>query len=104
MQTYVVYIKTYSLYSINVRACSCRMVNAGGSKSLELVITDVDGFKPADACQVWEIAFDGIYLNHPRHSRLNKTLLAPATRADWIVECHQPGTYEVCRKICLSTV
>ena len=71
------------------------MVNADGSKTLELVITEVGGVRATEACQVWEIAFDGIYLNNPRHSRLNKTLLVPAARADWIVECHLTGTYEV---------
>jgi len=72
-----------------------RIVNAAGSKSLELVITEEYSKTPAEACQVWEIAIDGIYLNEPRTLRLGKTFLIPACKVDWIVVCNRPGRYKV---------
>jgi len=71
------------------------MVNAAGSKSLELLITKENSSTPADACEVREIAFDGIYLNETRSPRLGKTFLVPSSKADWIVVCNKPGRYEV---------
>ena len=71
------------------------MVNTAGSKTLELLIAEVNSRVPTSACEVWEIAFDGMYLNNARTPRLGKTFLVPAAKADWIVVCNQPGTYEV---------
>ena len=71
------------------------MVNAAGSKALELLISEVNDNNSTDACQVWEIALDGIYLNQPRIPRLGKILLVPSSRADLVVVCNRPGTYEV---------
>jgi len=71
------------------------MVNAAGSKALELLISEVNGNNPTDACKVWEIARDGIYLNQARFPRQGKIFLVPSARADMIVVCNQPGTYEV---------
>ena len=72
------------------------MVNAAGSKTLELLVTSKNNRTPTDACQIWEIAFDGIYLDSPRVPRLGKTFLVPSSKAEWIIVCNRRGTYEVC--------
>lgn len=71
------------------------MVNAGGTRTLQLMITDVNGKTPTSACDVWEISFDGMYLNNPREPHLGRTLIVPASKCDWIVVCNEPGNYEV---------
>lgn len=75
------------------------MVNTGGSRTLELQITEEGSLNATDACEFWEIAFDGVYLDLARKAKLGKTFLPPAGRADWIVVCNRPGTYEV-QKCC----
>ncbi|XP_078484901.1 multicopper oxidase mco-like [Ciona intestinalis] len=72
-----------------------RMVNAGGSASLELLITNVGGVTAATGCSFMEIAIDGVYLDQARSPRLGKTLIIPSGKADWLVVCDQPGNYEV---------
>ena len=71
------------------------MVNAGGSKTIEAVITDQNGATPTDECDVWEIAYDGMYLNDTRRPNAGKSLLHSGSRVDWIVVCSNPGVYEV---------
>jgi len=71
------------------------MVNAGGSATLELMITNTDTNTAATGCSFKEIAFDGVYLDAARDARLGKTLLIPASKADWLIVCNTPGLYEV---------
>ena len=78
------------------------MVNAAGSATLELLITDVGGTTATAGCEFQEIAYDGIYLDAARIPALGKTLLVPSAKADWLVVCNTAGTYEVsilCYKI-----
>lgn len=70
-------------------------MNAAGSETLELLITDVNGTTPTQGCEFKEIAYDGVYLDEARAPISGKTLLAPSARADWLVVCNDPGTYEV---------
>ena len=78
-----------------------RLLNAGGLHSLALQIVATSGIS---ACDVREIAIDGIYLEEPRRPRLGRSLLVSAGRVDWVVRCSNPGTYQVLtsRKKCLS--
>ena len=69
-----------------------RMLNAGGSPLLELIVVDSQN---NPACTYREIAFDGIYLDQARVPAFNKTLLPPAGRADWLIVCNTAGTYQV---------
>nr|XP_018668543.1 uncharacterized protein LOC100183735 isoform X1 [Ciona intestinalis]XP_026691417.1 uncharacterized protein LOC100183735 isoform X1 [Ciona intestinalis]XP_026691418.1 uncharacterized protein LOC100183735 isoform X1 [Ciona intestinalis]XP_026691419.1 uncharacterized protein LOC100183735 isoform X1 [Ciona intestinalis] len=69
-----------------------RMVNAGGLTTLEMTIVDNNG---VNACDFYEIAIDGVYLNKPRMPRFKKTLLVPAARVDWLVVCNKPGNYKL---------
>ena len=71
------------------------MINAGGTKTIEAVITDQNGTTPTNGCDVWEIAYDGIYLDQAKRPRLGKSLLNSGSRVDWIVVCNNPGVYEV---------
>ncbi|XP_076825146.1 multicopper oxidase mco-like [Clavelina lepadiformis] len=83
---------TYTLESGQIKRF--RLVNAGGSASLELTITDTSGAK-AKGCQVREIAQDGVYLDKARFQKHKRTLLVPSARADWLVVCNTPGTYKL---------
>uniref|UniRef100_F6YQV7 ferroxidase n=3 Tax=Ciona intestinalis TaxID=7719 RepID=F6YQV7_CIOIN len=71
-----------------------RMVNAGGSAILELLITDTSQ-QPTSACSVLEIAYDGVYLDEARTPLTGKTLLIPSGKVDWLVACGTAGTYEL---------
>ena len=71
------------------------MVNAGGTATLELLITDQNSLEPATGCEFWEISVDGIYLNKTRKPRLGKSFIPLGGRRDWIVQCNKEGTYEV---------
>ena len=72
-----------------------RMVNGGVSKTIELILVDENGKEPTHNCDVWEIAYDGIYLHYARKQKLGKSLLDLGARVDWIVVCNRPGIYEV---------
>jgi len=75
--------------------CYCvqlRMVNAGGRATLELIVVDSLNNK---ACTYMEISTDGIYLDQARTPRFDKTLLPPSGKADWLIVCNTPGTYQV---------
>ena len=71
------------------------MVNSDSTLTMDLVITDENANTPATNCEVWEIAFDGMYVNEVRKPRLGRSFMNPAQRVDWIVVCNEPGTYEV---------
>ena len=71
------------------------MVNGGVSKTIELVLVDENNKEPTDNCDVWEIAYDRIYLNSVRRPRMGKSLISMGARVDWIVACNNPGIYEV---------
>ena len=71
------------------------MINGGVSKTIELVFVDENNKEPTDNCDVWEIAYDGIYFNRVRRPRLGKSLISMGARVDWIVACNNPGVYEV---------
>ena len=73
----------------------CRMVNSGHAPTLEVAITNQNEFTQTDGCEVWEIAFDGLYLDQPKRPRQGKTFIPTGGRADWTVVCNKPGTYEV---------
>ncbi|XP_078495917.1 uncharacterized protein LOC144751887 [Ciona intestinalis] len=68
-----------------------RFANAGGSHSLELEVTTSSGHP----CEWREIALDGVYLEKPRIPRANQTLIVPGGRADWMIKCEYPGTYQI---------
>ena len=70
------------------------MVNAGGTQTIEVVLVDQNGREPTSDCEVWEIAFDGMYLDNARRPALGKSLINSAARVDWIVVCNYPGVYE----------
>ena len=71
------------------------MVNAGGSKTIEVVLVDQGSSQPTNDCEVWEIAYDGLYLNNARKPSFGKSLINLGGRVEWIVVCNSPGTYEV---------
>ncbi|XP_076825740.1 multicopper oxidase mco-like isoform X2 [Clavelina lepadiformis] len=71
-----------------------RMVNAGGNAALILQITDTNG-AIAEGCTVYQIALDGIYFDSATPPRLGKTMLVPSAKADWLVVCNIPRTYEL---------
>ena len=77
--------------------CS-RMINAGGSKNLQVVITDLNGRIQTNSCDVWEIAIDGMYLNEPRKPKLGRSFITSSARVEWIVVCHNPGVYKVTKQ------
>ena len=80
------------MQSINL---TFRMVNAGGTQTIEVVLVNQNGSEPTSDCEVWEIAFDGMYLDYARRPALGKSLINSAARVDWIVICNNPGVYEV---------
>jgi len=71
---------------------SNRLLNTGSSGTLALNVVDGAG-KPA--CDILEIAVDGIYLNFGKPSRLGRSFLVPGSRMDWLIVCNYPGTYYV---------
>lgn len=71
------------------------MVNAGGSATLEVHITNSANANGLAACTIREIATDGVYLDAPREMNQGQTLLVPAARADWLVKCDTVGTFYV---------
>ena len=75
------------------------MINAGGSKNLQLVITDENNRIQTNSCEVWEIALDGMYLNKPRKPKLGRSFLTSSARVEWIVVCHKSGVYKVIKKL-----
>lgn len=74
-------------------------MNAGGFSSLELGITAQGSSIPTQYCHVWEIAFDGVYLDKPRRQYNSQTYLAVGARVDWMVYCRRRGNYEVKEKL-----
>ena len=72
------------------------MINGGGSKTIEAVLTNQNSTTASSNCDVWEIAYDGMYLNQARRPKhFGKSLINSGARVDWIVACNRPGTYEV---------
>lgn len=47
------------------------------------------------ACNVKEIAFDGVYLDAVRSQYNSQTYLTVGARVDWLVYCNIVGEYEV---------
>ena len=83
--------------------CLCfygnRLVN--GAATLNLALSVVDGAgKPA--CDILEIAVDGIYLDRGRRQRLGRSFLMTSTRIDWLIVCNKPGEYYVSLQNSLS--
>ena len=76
------------------------MVNAGAGTTLEVTITDQNSTTPTESCEIWEIAFDGMYLNEAKQPRLGRSFIVAGGRVDWIVMCSNPGIYEVCFYMC----
>ena len=75
---------------------SDRLLNAGSRHNLALHVVDGSGNR---ACDILEIAVDGIYLDRGKPPRLGRSFLAASTRIDWLIVCNNPGQYYVSFKI-----
>jgi len=71
------------------------MLNAGTFDNLALNVVDSSG---NSACDILEIAVDGIYLDYCRPPRLGRSFLAAGSRMDWLIVCNNPGEYNVSLK------
>jgi len=71
---------------------SNRLINTAATLTLGLNVVDGAG-KPA--CDIREIAVDGIYLNRGRRQRLGRSFLSQSSRMDWLIVCNKPGEYYV---------
>jgi len=71
---------------------SNRLINTAGT--LMLALNVVDGAGNA-ACNIREIAVDGIYLNRGRRQRLGRSFISPSSRMDWLIVCNKPEEYNV---------
>jgi len=71
---------------------SNRLINTAATLTLGLNVVDGAG-KPA--CDILEIAVDGIYLNRGRRQRLGRSFLSQSARMDWLIVCNEPGEYYV---------
>jgi len=72
-----------------------RLINGGVTKTIELALVNQNEREPTSNCEIWEIAYDGMYLNSARRPKMGKSLINIGARVDWIVVCHIPGIYEV---------
>jgi len=59
-----------------------------------LALNVVDG-AGNPACDILEIAVDGIYLNRGRRQRLGRSFISPSSRVDWLIVCNKRGEYYV---------
>ena len=71
---------------------SNRLLNAGSQLNLALDVVDDNG---NSACDILEIAVDGIYLDRGTPPRLGRSFLVPSSRMDWLIVCNNPGEYYV---------
>ena len=71
---------------------SNRLLNSGSRSNLALNVVDGAG---NPACDILEIAVDGIYLNFGKPPRLGRSFIVPGSRMDWLIVCNNPGTYYV---------
>jgi len=71
---------------------SNRLLNAGSRHNLALHVVDGSG---NCACDILEIAVNGIYLDRGKPPRLGRSFLAASTRIDWLIVCNNPGQYYV---------
>jgi len=71
---------------------SNRLLNAGSRSNLALNVVDGAG---NPACDILEIAVDGIYLNCGKPPRLGRSFIVTGSRIDWLIVCNNPGTYYV---------
>jgi len=69
-----------------------RLLNAGGQLNLALNVVDGSGNV---ACDILEIAVDGMYLDQGKPPRLGRSFLVPSARTDWLIVCNNPGEYYV---------
>lgn len=70
------------------------MLNAGGKETLALQIVNEFGNR-AESCEVLEIANDGVYYDEARKQYFGHTVMSSGRRAEWLVNCRAPGTFEV---------
>jgi len=47
------------------------------------------------ACDILEIAVDGIYLDRGIPPKLGRSFLVSSARIDWLIVCNNPGAYYV---------
>jgi len=71
---------------------SNRLLNTASRRNLALSVVDGAG-KPA--CDILEIATDGIYLDRGRRPRLGRSFLVASARLDWLIVCNNRGEYYV---------
>jgi len=75
---------------------SNRLINTAALLTLALNVVDGTG-KPA--CDILEIAVDGIYLDRGKPPRLGRSFLPQSSRMDWLIVCNKPGKYYVSLEI-----
>ncbi|MEL6805513.1 MAG: hypothetical protein AAFO91_17225, partial [Bacteroidota bacterium] len=76
----------------------CRLINGGGNDLLVIKMYNEEGDEVKmndDQFKVLVIANDGIYLDRPQHLRYAKISIPPGGRADLIIKCYMPGSYQV---------
>ena len=71
---------------------SNRLLSAGSKLNLALSVVDGNG---KSACDILEIAVDGIYLDRGTPPRLGRSFLFSSARTDWLIVCETPGEYYV---------
>lgn len=84
------YLPTISLKQGEVQRW--RIVHTGWKKHVALFIADAEG-NPAEDCEFWELANDGVYLDAPVNSSQAWRIVPAGGRLDIAVRCNSPGEY-----------